>query len=133
MFLLPVSVTWHASQTHSYAQRPQLFAWTHVYVLVHADWRHLLQLVFCCFYFFTSFFSLLLICCCLFFMCFSCCLHTSGRGEFFSFFNGLFSLIMCLLLFFSFPSLFLPLGAITLDLFFFSTLPSLIVSSALFL
>ncbi|ESS61723.1 hypothetical protein TCDM_10669 [Trypanosoma cruzi Dm28c] len=30
--------------------------------------------------FFTFFF---LCCCCLFIVCFSCCLHTSGRGEFF--------------------------------------------------
>ncbi|ESS62616.1 hypothetical protein TCDM_09699 [Trypanosoma cruzi Dm28c] len=120
MLLLPTSVTWHASQTHSYAQRPQLFAWTHVCVLVHAHWSHPVQLpVFCVFTFLLLFF---LCCCYLFFVCFSCCLHTSGRSEFFSFFNGLFSLIMCLLLFFSFPSIFLHLGAITVEFLFYSSL-----------
>ncbi|ESS61202.1 hypothetical protein TCDM_11225 [Trypanosoma cruzi Dm28c] len=49
---------------------------------------------FLCFYcFLLLFFSLLLFCHYLFFVCFSCCLHTSGRSEFFSFVNGLFSLI----------------------------------------
>ncbi|KAF8295041.1 hypothetical protein TcYC6_0094480 [Trypanosoma cruzi] len=79
MLLFPVSVTWHASQTHSYALHAyNFFAWTHFWVRVHAHWSHSMQpLVFCVFLhfllhccFFTCVLFLIVFLC---FFLFACC------------------------------------------------------------
>ncbi|KAF5214115.1 hypothetical protein ECC02_013320 [Trypanosoma cruzi] len=120
MLLLPVSVTWHASQTHSYAQHAHNCLRGHICVCgCMYGGAICCSSFFVCVFKFLIFFFLLSV---LFFF-----LLAAGRCEFFSFFNGLNFLIFSVFLLSSLiPHFFflLLLGQPLWTFFFFSTLPS---------